>query len=74
MKVVIILFAFVIVSSQAASLSNSDDQTLGNILRAVQLLDEEVANYTVVCIFNIYINSFFYNFFLNLLLGISGGI
>lgn len=51
MKVTIILFAFIIVSSQAASLSSSDDQTLGNILRAVQVLDEEeAANYTVVCI------------------------
>lgn len=50
MKVAIILFAFIIVSSRAASLSSSDDQTLGNILRAVQVLDEDEANYTVVCI------------------------
>lgn len=50
MKVAIILFAFIIVSSRAASLSSSDDQTLGNILRAVQVLDEDEGNYTVVCI------------------------
>lgn len=50
MKVAIILFAFIIVSSRAASLSSSDDQTLGNILRAVQVLDEDEANYTVVFI------------------------
>lgn len=54
MKVAIILLAFTILSTKAASLSNSDDQTLGNILRAVQVLDEQDdANYTVVCIFDI---------------------